>query len=317
MSNFILIAIFLSVVGLVLGLGFLLTRDQTLGRRLDELHEEDDDKTTLDKTASGESAWQAKIVKLAGPIARLSAPKEGGDTSYLRVRLMNAGLRQAYWPLILFAAKTVLALLFPMLFFIFGGVGGGLAGTHKALLAMVLLSGLGYYLPNLILRVLIDQRKRELDEALPDAIDLIMVCVEAGLAIDSAIKRTCEELDLRSPALAEELGLVILELQVGASRESAMHNLTLRTGVEDIASFVTILLQSEHFGTNVADSLRTLSETMRETRKLRAEEMAAKIPLKLLFPMIFFIFPSLFVVLMGPAMISIFRTLLPTLGGGH
>jgi tight adherence protein C len=129
------------------------------------------------------------------------------------------------------------------------------------------------------------------------------------------MKRTCEELAMNSPELAEELKLVTLELQVGASRDAAMHNLALRTGVADVNSFVTILLQSGHFGTNVADSLRVLAITMRENRQIRAEEKAAKVPLKLLFPMIFFIFPALFVVLLGPAMITVYRTLLPTLAG--
>ena len=107
----------------------------------------------------------------------------------------------------------------------------------------------------------------------------------------------------------------MLDLRVGSTRERALQNFALRTGVEDIATFVTILLQSEHFGTNVAESLRVLSETMREHRKVRAEERAAKIPLKLLFPLIFLIFPSLFVVLMGPAVISVYRVLLPTMSG--
>lgn len=312
MSYLILIVVFISVAGLALGLGLMLTRDRSLQQRLQETPPEE--KTTIDKSDTGDSPWQASIVKVAGPIARLSAPKEGGSASYLRVRLMNAGLRQGYWPVVFFAGKTLLALIFPLIYIVLAALAGGFDFNARVPVALVALCALGYYLPNLILRSMIRQRQRELDEALPDAIDLIMVCVEAGLAIDAAIKRTCEELDLRSPALAEELSLVILELQVGASRESAMHNLSLRTGVEDVAAFVTILLQSEHFGTNVADSLRTLAETMRETRKMRAEEMAAKIPLKLLFPMIFFIFPALFVVLLGPAMIGVFRNLLPTLG---
>jgi tight adherence protein C len=162
----------------------------------------------------------------------------------------------------------------------------------------------------------IRQRQRELQEALPDAVDLMTVCVEAGLGLDAAMNRAAEEMDLRSPTLADELKLVALELRVGSTRETALRNFALRTGVDDVATFVTILLQSGHFGTNVADSLRILSETMRERRKVRAEERAAKIPLKLLFPLIFFIFPSLFVVLLGPAMIGIFRVLLPTMTGG-
>lgn len=314
MQVLLLIAVFVAVAGLVLGLWFWLGRDTSLNRRLGELKEPQDE-SGLEKGAVGD--WQMRLLKLGEPIARLAAPKEGGDASYLRVRFLTAGLREPYWPVAFFATKSLLALLLPSLFLGYGGLVGGAVMSLSVVGVMLVLSALGYYMPNLILSVLIQRRQRELDEALPDAIDLMTVCVEAGLAIDAALRRTCEELDLRSPALAEELRLVTLELQVGASRESAMHNLARRTGVDDIASFVTILLQSEHFGTNVADSLRTLADTMRETRRLRAEETAAKIPTKLLFPMIFFIFPSLFVVLLGPAMIGIFRTLLPTLGGSH
>lgn len=305
MSYMILMAIFLSVAGLVMGVGFLMLRQQDLDRRLEALH---------DKTASVDTlitpqapAWQAKIVELTGPIARLSAPKEGGDASYLRLRLLNAGLRHRYWPLVLFSAKSILALVLPLGYMLVTSLSAASQDLHASLLMVLLLAAIGYYLPNVVLRVLMDQRKKEIQEALPDALDLIMVCVSAGLAIDAAIKRTCEELSLRSPVLTEELSLVSLELQVGASRESAMHNLSLRTGVEDVGAFVSILLQSEHFGTNVADSLRILAETMRQNRRTKAEEQAAKIPLKLLFPVIFCIFPSLFVVLLGPAMMSIYN----------
>lgn len=314
LTTLILIAVFLAFFTLVLGLGFWLTRDKSLDRRLDRLQAE---RASLDKATSDGSAWHVKVVRMAAPFSRLSAPKEGGDASYLRIRFFNAGMRQVYWPAIFFISKLVVALLLPALLLAFGGLAGTGIISQPVLLSMFALVGVGYYLPNWVLAVLVQSRQREIEEAMPDAIDLMTVCVEAGLAIDAAMKRTCDELYLRSPALAEELALVSLELQVGASRESAMHNLSLRTGVEEVTTFVTILLQSEHFGTNVAESLRTLSDTMRENRKLRAEEAAAKIPLKLLFPMIFFIFPALFVVLLGPAMISIFRTLLPTLGGGQ
>jgi tight adherence protein C len=161
---------------------------------------------------------------------------------------------------------------------------------------------------------MINQRQRELQEALPDAIDLITVCVEAGLGLDAAMNRAGEELNLRSKALADELKLVALERRVGSTRASALNSFALRTGVDDIATFVTLLIQTEHLGTNVADSLRILSDTMRVRRTIRAEEAAAKIPLKLLFPLIFFMFPSLFLVLLGPAVINVSRTLLPTLG---
>jgi len=302
MTYVLLSCIFLSVAGLVMGLGFYLMRQKNLDHRLEVLH---DTSTPIDNlTTAKATPWQAKIIELTGPIARLSAPKEGGDASFLRLRLLNAGLRNSYWPLVLFSSKSLLALLFPLVYVLLNGLSDEVQSFGTTLLVVLVLAASGYYLPNLVLRFLIDRRKNELQEAMPDALDLIMVCVSAGLAIDAAIKRTCEELSLRSPALTEELSLVSLELQVGASRESAMHNLSLRTGVEDIASFVTILLQSEHFGTNVAESLRLLAETMRQNRRTQAEELAAKIPLKLLFPVIFCIFPSLFVVLLGPALIT-------------
>jgi tight adherence protein C len=165
--------------------------------------------------------------------------------------------------------------------------------------------------------MMISRRQRELQEALPDAIDLITVCVEAGLGLDAAMNRAGEELALRSQALADELKLVALERRVGSTRASALNSFALRTGVDDIATFVTLLIQTEHLGTNVADSLRILSDTMRVRRTIRTEEAAAKIPLKLLFPLIFFMFPSLFLVLLGPVVINISRTMLPTLGVGH
>jgi tight adherence protein C len=218
---------------------------------------------------------------------------------------------------IFFGTKTVLTLLLPGLFLLYDHLVGAASSAMGTTLFLVPLAALGHFFPNLALTFMVSARQRELQEALPDAIDLMTVCVEAGLGLDAAMNRASEEIDLRSEALADELHLVGLELRVGSTRESALHNFALRTGVDDVATFVTILIQSEHFGTNVAESLRVLSDTMRDHRRIRAEEAAAKIPLKLLFPLIFFLFPALFVVLMGPAMISVYRTLLPTLGGGH
>jgi tight adherence protein C len=313
MKIFIFTVLFLSVVGLVLGIGLWFSRGELVGQRLDQLTGRTD---SLDKTDGANPAWHAKVAKVAAPIAWLSTPKEGWEASNLRVRLMHAGLRGEGWPVIFFGAKTLMALILPGLYLIFAGMGNVASTARGALVMLLLLAALGYYFPNLVLILLIRSRQRDLQESLPDAIDLMTVCVEAGLGLDAAMNRTGEEISLRSQALADELNLVALELRVGSTRASALQNFALRTGVDDVATFVTILLQSEHFGTNVAESMRVLSETMRERRKVRVEEAAAKIPLKLLFPLIFFIFPSLFVVLLGPAMISVYRTLLPTLAGG-
>jgi tight adherence protein C len=144
--------------------------------------------------------------------------------------------------------------------------------------------------------------------------DLIIVCIEAGLGLDAAIARTGQEMRLRSPALAGELHLVTLELRVGVSREQALQNLALRTGLDEVASLVTMLRQADRFGTSIAESLRVHADSLRTRRRQRAEEAAAKIPLKLLFPLIFCIFPSLMLVLLGPAVISIYRIFLKNLG---
>jgi tight adherence protein C len=313
-QTWILTVVFFSVAGLTLGIGMWWSGSRTLGQRMGQIS---DQPTLLDKTAEVSHEWRAKVVKIASPFARLSAPKEGWEDSNLRVRFMQAGLRSAGWPVIFFSSKTVLALLLPGLFMLAGGLGEKSNSEMLLALILLLLAGIGYYLPNVLLSMAISSRQQEIREALPDAVDLMTVCVEAGLALDAALARAGDEMDLRSPALADELNLVRLELRVGATRENALRNFALRSGVEDVTTFVTMLLQSERFGTNVADSLRILAETMRDHRQIRAEETAAKIPVKLLFPLIFFIFPSLFLVLLGPAFISIFRTMLPAMSGAQ
>jgi Flp pilus assembly protein TadC len=146
-------------------------------------------------------------------------------------------------------------------------------------------------------------------------IDLLTVCVEAGLGLDAALMRVADELALRCPVLADELQLMLLELRSGFSKEKALSNLSLRTGVDDVDKFASMLIQADRFGTSLGESLRVLSDMLRTKRRMRAEEQAAKIALKLLFPLIFTIFPSLLLVLLGPAFIQIYRVLLPTMAG--
>ena len=303
--------VFLAVVGLILGLTLWFSRRSGVQERLRQMDGSTDKALGLE----GNAEWHAKVVKAVGPMARLSAPKEGWEESSLRLRFMHAGLREKSWPALLFAAKTVLALGFPALFLLGANMASVKMGTNPQIFLLLLFAAIGYYLPNGVLARLVDWRKTEVQDALPDALDLMTVCVEAGLGLDAAMNRAASEIGLRSAALEEELNLVALELRMGVKRELALRNLALRTGVEDVASFVAMIVQADRFGTNVAEALRIQGETMRTHRRLRAEERAAKIPLKLLFPLIFFIFPSLMLVLMGPAMISIYRVLLPTMGG--
>lgn len=265
-----------------------------------------------------EGGWTTRISQIAGPLAKLSLPAEGWEKSNLRLRFMRAGFRRASAPAIYFGLKTLLAVLLPLLLFVAVAMSGAkeirVLGVSVGLL---LAAVLGYYLPTVLLNIRIARRQRDIFEALPDALDLLIVCVEAGLALDAAIARVSREISLRSPALSEELHLVGLEIRAGASRNAALRNLALRTGVEDVDALVAMLTQADRFGTSIADSLRVQGDMLRTKRQQRAEEAAAKIPLKLLFPLIFCIFPALLLVLLGPAFIQIYRILLPTLTGGN
>jgi tight adherence protein C len=266
-------------------------------------------------TKSSEQSWIAHAVKLTGPLAKLSLPAEGWENSHFRTRFMNAGYRSGNAPVLFFAAKTVLAVLLPALAMLYLSLSSSMMPQHIILLIVLVFAALGYFLPNILLEKRINDRKREIFESFPDAIDLTTVCVEAGLGLDAALARVGTEMRTKSPTLGEELHLLNLELRAGSSRERALKNLALRTGIEEIDTLVAMLVQSDRFGTSVADSLRVHSDNLRTKRRLRAEEAAAKVPLKLLFPVIFCIFPSLLLVLMGPAFITVYRVLLPTMGG--
>ena len=285
-----------------------------LQNRLQILKTGHDEKVEIDEK-SQVSPWLGRIIELTKPVAKLSIPAEGWESSQLRIRFMNAGYRSETAPMIFFLAKTVLTFTLPAIYILYITISGSDIKTNLLLLLIVLFAGLGYFLPNVFLERRIAYRKREIFESFPDAMDLIIVCVESGLGLDAALARVGEEMHMISPILGDELHLINLELRAGSSRERALRNLALRTGVEDIDTLVAMLVQSDRFGTSVAQALRVHAENLRTKRRLRAEEAAAKIALKLLFPLIFFIFPSMLLVLLGPAIISINRVLLPTLAG--
>ncbi len=248
-------------------------------------------------------------------VAKLSLPKEDWDKSTLRLRFANAGIRNPSAPALYFAAKTLLALVLPAIALIFCGSLFTPEQRMWLLLAVLAASALGFYLPNLVLARMIEQRQRKLFEDLPDALDLMTVCVEAGLGLDAAMMRVTQEIGVRSHALKDEFELVLLELRAGSGRDKALRNLSLRTGVEDIDTLAAMLIQADRFGTSVGDSLRVYTDNLRTKRRMRAEEKAAKIALKLLFPLMFFIFPALITVLIGPSAIQVMRQLVPAMSG--
>lgn len=266
-------------------------------------------------SASKESPLLTVFGKWIRLFGRVLMPEEGWENSTLRTQFMNAGFRGESVLLVYFGVKSLLTLLFPLLLAMYLGVGQLSVDMNRIVVLVLMMAALGYLLPNVYLARRIALRKRELFEALPDALDLMTVCVEAGLALDAAIARVGDEMRLRCRALADELHLAKLELRAGATRERALRNIALRTGVEDIDSLVAMLVQTDRFGTSIADSLRVHADGLRTRRRLMAEEAAAKIPVKLLMPLIFCVFPSLLLVLMGPAYISIYRALVPAMSG--
>jgi tight adherence protein C len=293
--------IFLSVAAGVGGLFLLLVPTRT-GRRLQAI-----------ANSNGKQEWRATLAQAIGPFARLSAPGGDWESSPLRLRFINAGIRRDDARLIYFGAKTVLPLAFAFgAFLLLRGV-MGLDGM--TLLIYLLIAALvGCYLPNLVLLLKLRERKREIFENFPDAADLMLVCVEAGLGLDAALTKITDEIRMKSRALAEELHLTNLEMRAGGTREKSLRNLALRTGLEEIGTFATMLTQSDKFGTSIGESLRVFSEDLRHKRQVRAEEQAAKVPTKMLIPLVLFIFPSIIMVILGPAAIVIIRTILPLLG---
>jgi tight adherence protein C len=305
-----LVVIFLAVFGLAMVTMYFLMADP-VRNRLQNLS----GKTPAMSAAQVQSQWVEKAAKITTPLAKLSLPEEGWEKSPLRLRFMNAGIRDNAAPMIFFGAKTLLAVLLPLITYLVIILLGKAPSTNTTMLILLVAAAVGYYLPNVIVQNMMSKRKLEIFENFPDALDLLTVCIEAGLAMDASLSRVGEEMRSKSEALSAELHLVTLELRAGHTKESALRNLAIRTGVEDVDTLVAMLIQAEKFGTSIAESLRVHSDSLRTKRRQRAEEAAAKIALKLLFPLIFFIFPSLLMVLLGPAFIQIMRTLSPVAGG--
>jgi tight adherence protein C len=268
-----------------------------------------------DTTQLESDGWVEKVAKVTQPLTKLSIPDEGWEKSALRTRFMNAGWRNPFAPTLFFAAKSALALLGPAVIGTLVVAAVIVLSGIKLLFLLLLTASIGYYLPNVTLNQIARRRQREIFETLPDALDLLTVCVEAGLSLERAFVKVAGEIHIKSMTLAQELQLVLMEMRAGFSKERALRNFALRTGVNDVDTLVAMLIQSERFGTSVGDSLRVYSDNLRNKRRLLAEECAAKIGLKLLFPLIFCIFPTLLMVLLGPAAIQLSRTL-ATINGG-
>jgi tight adherence protein C len=267
-----------------------------IDRRLEEL--------TLGRDAEAEQ--KARLQSLVGFLKRVGekvprSPKEMGS---LRLRLVQAGYRRDEAVTIFFGVRVMFA------FALFLFFSTSLLARPNMTMALAGL-GAGYVLPGMALARLAKRRAHKIRLALADALDLLVVSVEAGLGLDAAMSRVGSELAFAYPALSDELKLINLELRAGKPRAEALRNLADRTGVDDLSSLVTMLIQTDKFGTSVAQSLRVYSETLRTKRRQRAEEAAAKTGVKMVFPLVFCIFPAIWVVTIGPAAIRFMTVLFP------
>jgi tight adherence protein C len=232
---------------------------------------------------------------------KLDLRKDGATAKRLQAKLIRAGIYSERGIPLFLGVKLGGLLVLPILvLFILWG------NTNQRGLLMGITIGLcslGYVLPDLILSRMISSRQQKIRESLPDALDLLVVCVEAGQGLDAAIKRVSEELQESSPIISQELLLVNLETMAGLERQQALKNLGKRTGVEELISLCNVLIQSDRLGTSIAQALKTQSDYIRTARRQKLETLAAKTPVKLVFPMLLFIFPAIIVVVLGPAII--------------
>jgi len=272
--------------------------------------------------STGELSWggpQLSVLKsrktgfILNLFRRLGKSAESGKTHEItlsRLRFLRAGIRHESAFSIFWGSKIFLSVFTTAIFIVLRLLVFKLISYQMTVTIGVFAALLGFYLPDIWLRQRTDKRKEKILNALPDALDLLVICVEAGMGLDSAVNRVAKDSQDGSPELSDELRFMTLELRAGKPRRDALRNLSLRINLDEVSSLVTLLIETEKFGTSMAEALRVYSDSYRTQRHQRAEEVAAKLPVKMLIPLGLFIFPSLFIVILGPAAISIYRALI-------
>ena len=259
-----------------------------------------------------ESTW----LKLVNSIEHRGINLVDTKDAALRQRLIAAGFAATHAPRVYTLVRLVLVITLPLLTLLMFAVSGSSPGMFKLYMALIIAAGCGLYLPSLFIRAKADRRQREIVNGFPDALDLMLVCVEAGLGLEAAFSRVGMEMTGSHPLLAEQFGAVVLELRAGRSHEDALRRMADRSGVDDIRAFSTLLVQSTKLGTSIAQTLRTYSAEMREKRRMRAEEKAHRLPVLLSIPLVACMLPTMIGVLMLPAFIRVIRAVIPALHGG-
>ncbi len=296
------------------GLDYMMAGKPRVMERLDELKDPKKRRVKSAESALKQSAPLTKVLEKASPsLAKPLQPKDEAELSRLRSRLAVAGFRGEA------AGNIFLGLKFAGLvtgLFLGGGAITSISGVNQnSLVGSVGVAGLLFYLPDLAVFLIGRRRRDAIFRALPDALDLMVVCVEAGLGLDQAMRKVADEMKRTYRVLASEFALANFQLQMGRPRAEVLHELGARTGVPDLRALSAVLIQADKFGSSVAQALRTQSDSMRTRRRQLAEEKAAKTAVKLIFPLVIFIFPGIFVVLVGPAAITMVRQMFPLMGG--
>lgn len=289
-----------TVVVFGLGIGYLLlSASDPIRRRLAEIGDD-----AAPSAPTGRK--RISIETIMGPVADYILPKEEIERSRVTQKLVFAGQRGPNALQTFYAIKAVLCIGLPVAVYVAAEWMPKLSSGHVAFFALAA-AGVGLLAPSMVLDRMVESRMRKLRNAFPDALDLMVVCIEAGLGMTQTIQRVADELFVSHPELARELAMVNAEMRAGVDSVSALKNLADRTGLEDIRGLVSLLVQTLRFGTSIADSLRVYSEEFRDRRMQRAEELAAKIGTKLIFPLIVFLFPAFFVVAIGPSVIALMK----------
>ncbi len=291
---------FFAVVTFVLGINAMFDK-RIVENRLYQVLDQTQLSSYTDKNKLLGQRWN----KILDSLSRLSLPKDGWQDSKIRLKFLRAGLRGSEAPKIYFALKTILTLGVPLLLGLVFAAYAHELGLAKFSLILLVFASLGYYLPEIYLDARTKKRVKDCQHGLPDLIDLLVICTESGLGLDAALNRVSKEIARTNPYLAEELYLTNLEIRAGSGRNAALKGLALRVNLDSVHNLVSMLAQADRFGTSVSDSLRVQAGVMRIQRMQVAEEIASKIPVKMLVPMIFCIFPSLIIVIIGPAIIQI------------
>lgn len=258
------------------------------------------------------STW----LKLVNAIEKSGLSLVDTKDDAVRQKLILAGFTAPYAPRVYTLARLALVVVLPLLVLAFYWMTGSSPGVAKLYISLVIAAALGLYLPNIFIRARADRRRREIINAFPDALDLMLVCVEAGLGLEAAFARVGQEMTESHPLLAEQLGAVVLELRAGRSREDALRRMADRSGADEIRAFATLLIQSTKLGSSVAQTMRIYASDMRERRRMRAEEKAHRLPVLLSIPLVACMLPVMIGVLMLPAVIRVMREVMPRLAGG-